>query len=1011
MLQQRRRPRKIVEPEVYDFDTPSRRGWTRIFTLRFWWWVATRIGLPLLVIFLVGSYLYAQYGLPSIEETEEFLFPQASVIYARQALEEPEKKDQYALYRLHGGENRAYVPLSEISQHMIDATLAAEDDQFFSHHGVDFPALIKAVAAQLGIGPPRGGSTITQQLMKNVFLDSRQQLTRKYKEALLAFKTEAYYTKEQILELYLNKIFMGSNAYGVEAAAQTFFAKKAADLSICESSVLAALLKLPTRLNPYGPGVGELMGVYETDEEGNPTGAFTPGRKDMVLRRMLEEGFITQAEHDQAVEECRTLEFQQTKSDIRAAHFVFLVQQQVAEKYGEDILTAGGLQIYTTLDWDLQQIAEDTIAEKTTDYKTKYNASNAALATINPENGEILAYVGGRDYFDDEADGKVDVLQSKRQPGSSFKPLVYATAFTEAGLGAGTVLWDVPTDFGAGYTPQNFSGNFTGPVTVRRALNESLNIPAIKAATLAGPENILQMATTLGIDYAGDADIHGVALGVGVAEVNILGHINSFSAFAGDGSWYTPSSLLEIHDSDDMVLDTYDTAANKHEGLDPEVAALVRNILTDENSRPVTDGFAWNKLLQLEQFNNGVKTGTSNKRVPNPRFNASEPAGEGNPKEVIVPGDSWTIGFTPYLVTGVWVGNNDGSGMEGGATGLTVAAPIWKRYMEDAHQNLLSRGTDPQKTYKEPTLLTPVVIDKYTGKRANELTPEGWGITEYFTSFGTPSSADDLTFTEEEYDMVLLQPVSDFTPAWAKGMVKKAQLHSYRPDWPTWEAPVQTYLAKSDQFIDYGLTPEELEARRAMTEEERLALYATLMDAWQATQEEIPSTQAPATVPTLDPSRIRNQQYLERLRQSQPSTTAPSRPDTEKFRDELETQTSAAGDALEILNPKDGALIAPGSLTIQPKIQSYRSPEKVEYYWNNELLHVKQFAPWSLQLELDNRILARPTHTIRVVVTDRSGTSREATVTVRTSDALPDAVSAPPITRPPALIPEESATE
>jgi peptidoglycan glycosyltransferase len=402
---------------------------------------------------------------------------------------------------------------------------------------------------------------------------------------------------------------------------------------------------------------------------------------------------------------------------------VFYVREQVENKYGQEFLSQGGLQIYTTLDPDIQAQAEETVRIKTEGYANVYGAENVAMAAINPDNGEILAYIGGKDWFNTEADGQVDVLTSSRQPGSSFKPLVYAAAFM-AGYSPATVVFDVETDFGAGYTPQNFNERFQGPVSVRNALNQSLNIPAIKMAALATAEKVLELTQKLNIPFEGDADMHGVAIGIGVAELQPLAHIASFQAFAGDGSINDPVAILEIRNAAGDVLEKIDPEANKRPGLDPQIAALVRNILTDEQARPVTDGFAWNTFLELApNFNSGAKTGTSNRVIKNPVFNEGEEESDNNRRFLTVPGDSWTIGFTPHLVSGVWVGNNRGKPMKSGATGLTVAAPVWKNFMDEAHKILVEKGADPDKKYQEPTPLASVEINRLTGKRVTKQTP------------------------------------------------------------------------------------------------------------------------------------------------------------------------------------------------------------------------------------------------------------------------------------------------
>ena len=774
-------------------------------------------GIICSVIFVAFSYIYSAFFLPSIADAEAFLFPEASKIYSREALDDPENKDKYVLYTL-GSENRTYVQLPDISKDMRNATLAMEDDRFYSHFGVDIPAFMKAVLSSFGIGPARGGSTITQQLMKNVFLDNRKQLIRKYKEALLAIKMESKYSKDEILELYLNKIFLGSNAYGVEAAARTYFSKNASELSLAESSILVGLIKLPAYLNPYGPRKDELMGY--TDEDG----VYHKGRKDLVLERMVKLKMITKDEMLQAQEEAKSIEFKSNKIRIKAPHFVFYVQEILEEELGKEALEIGGLQIYTTLNWDLQDYAETLLQERTANYPSKYNATNAALATINPDNGDILAYVGGKDYFDDASQGKFDVLQSYRQPGSTMKPYTYATAFEELGYGTGTVVWDVKTDFGQGYSPENITGAYTGPTTLRNALSSSLNTPAVKLAALAGPANVLEMLTKLGITYTGDAEKHGVAIGIGVAEVQILEHINGYTAFTGDGTFHKTRSLLSIHKADGTLLKEFPTR-DKVAGMKDTTAALVRNILTDETSRPSVDGFDWNKYMQLNGYNNGAKTGTSN-RV--------------DPKDATkkLPGDDWVIGFTPHLVTGIWMGNNDGTPMKDGATGLAIVAPIWRDYMNRAHEII---NADKAKLYTEPTLLQGITINKWNGKRATDITPEALKRTEYYAPNNPPKGSDDIVFTEIPMNSVTFEAATDDTPEYLKIIVKRAVLTSERPDNTAWETPVQAWISSSNQFMMYpeGITAEEVERRKALSDTDKELLIEELETQYKMSKGEL----------------------------------------------------------------------------------------------------------------------------------------------------------------------------
>lgn len=894
------------------------------------------LGMGIIIILLT---LYSIFFLPSVEDSDELAFAQSTIIYDRGALDSENDPNEHILYTIHGDENREYLPLEEISPWLPKATLAIEDDGFYWHPGFDLGGIIKAVMHEFfGIGPKRGGSTITQQLAKNVFLSRERKISRKFKELLLAIKLEIHYKKDEILELYLNKIPYGHNSHGAEAAAKTFFGKSARDLTIAESAILASLPVAPTRFSPYGANKDLLMGYDYYDEE-TGTYEYKKGRKDLVLLRMWDLGMITEEQFIQARIEANNIEFKRAVTDIKAPHFVFQVRERLEQKYGREFLRQGGLRIYTTLDPEIQSAAEEIVAVKSPHYSTEYNAHNVALTTINNDTGEILAYIGGKDFFDEEHDGQVDVLTSKRQPGSSFKPLVFATAFDQ-GYSPATVVFDVQTDFGGNYQPENFNGEYQGPVSFRTSLNESLNIPSIKAAYLATPAKILDMAKILGIEYEGTAKQHNVALGVGVAEVEPLSHINSFQAFAGDGSYHEPSFILEVRDSEGNVLEKADFDRKEKEGLDSEIAALVRNILTDETTRPTTDDFSWNKLLELGgDLNNGAKTGTSNRVAENPEFNEEEPEDEEeNPKFITVPGDSWTVGFTPHLITGVWVGNNRGEPMNPGATGLAVAAPIWKSVMLQAHDILFEQGADPKKVYDEPTPLTPKDVNKYSGKLATEETPEELKVTEYFASFNTPTELDD-SIQEMEIDRNSGRRVGSRSSFSRLSTVKKKvlKLESILPDRPNWQNPVTEWIDEHPRFIaSLGVTMDNPE------EDQDVDL----------------------AIAGLDPSGRNFSRWDTRLLRRNPGLLHDDI--RSSFQDRNHPKIS-------IISPKDNANIAHGDIQVQVSTSARFGIQGVEYFFDNVLVDEATIYPYTGSFKVPDSLSMGSTHSIRSVAVDKLG--------------------------------------
>jgi len=883
-------------------------------------WIFGTFFLGILAIFGYGTFF-----LPDVRGAEQLHFAESTIIYDRGALEKLRENpgadiSENILYTIHGDENREFVPLDEISPWLRQATIAIEDDGFYSHFGFDLGAIVKSgLNYVFGVGKRRGGSTITQQLVKNTFLSRERTLTRKINELLLAVKMEWNFSKDEILEMYLNKIPYGHNAHGAEAASRLFFNKSARDLTLGEAVILASLPVAPTRFSPYGANRDLLMGFYEYDEE---TGAkiYKKGRKDLVLQRMLDEKMISFKQFQDAFAETKNLEFTRYREPIRAPHFVFLVREKLEAKYGKEFLKRGGLRIFTTLDPDLQATAEEVVFAKSGHYPSTWDAKNVALASIDPDSGEILAYIGGKNYFDTENDGQVDVLRSRRQPGSVFKPFVYAAGFAR-GFSPATVLFDVETDFGGNYKPQNFDGKFAGPVSARVSLNRSLNIPAIKMAHLAGVDAVLDLTKKLGIEIDGDARRHGVALGIGVAEVEPLSLIAAYQVFAGDGGYFLPNPILEIRNSAGEILEKTNSAENHREGLDPEVSALVRHILTDESTRPTTDDFDWNQLLQLEKFNNGSKTGTSNRRVKNPDFDEEKPADdEENPEFITAPGDSWTIGFTPHLVTGVWVGNNRGEPMKVGATGLAVAAPIWKRFMDDAHAILVKKGADPAKLYNEPTPLEVRKVNKFSGKLATDLTPPKLAVDEVFASFAVPTEFDD-SVKMMEIDKISGRPATEFTPFYARTQKYALVLKSARPDRPNWQNPVDDWLRKHPKFV---------------------TSLGAIFDS-EDPDEILPSPEANAQTPVR--RTIRDDVHNKFTQKNPPK--------------------------IQILSPRNGGTLAPGVVEVRVRATARFEMKLVEFYLDDQLVAESLNAPFTGKFKIPPTANLGVKRVLRAVAIDR----------------------------------------
>lgn len=629
------------------------------------------------------------------------------------------------------------------------------------------------MAEYLKIGKRRGGSTITQQLVKNTLLSSERTVTRKVKELLLSVQLERTYSKNEILAMYLNTIPYGSNAYGIEMAARIFFDKHSQELSLAEASVLASLPQAPSRYNPYGNGKDILMGYF--DEEGN----YVSGRKDVVLKRMEDLGFISAEERQKAFGESAQITFKKYRENITHPHFVLYIKELLENKFGKEAVETGGLHVYTTLDPVLQAKAEEIITEKVASYPERYGANNAALLSVDTEKGHILAMVGSADYFNEEIDGNVNVVFRNRLPGSSFKPIVYSTAFAK-GYSPATVLYDLETDFGNDYIPQNYDGKFNGPVSARRALAHSLNIPAVKLAFLAGADNIVNQAKKMGFTDLIDGDQYGTSIGLGTGEVTLYQMITAFTVFAKGGKKISFTPLLRIETNSGKIIESNEERIPKEkEVLDPQIAFTINHILSDKGSRPA----GW-EALQIPDQINGAKTGTSNKRLK-----------KGKAAGAIKPLDNWTIGYTTKVVTGVWVGNNDATPLFHTAAGLTTAAPIWNAFMREATKN------HDLEEFTKPDGISWKRVSRRSGLLPSKHTPDGDIIAELFTTFNFPSEVDQ-TFLSIEIDKVSKKLPTEDTPEEAITEALVANFHSLNPTDANWEKPVQIWAKK---FIEnYG---------------------------------------------------------------------------------------------------------------------------------------------------------------------------------------------------------------
>lgn len=603
----------------------------------------------------------------------------------------------HLLYEIHGDENRTLIQLKDLPAYVPEATVAIEDKNFYSHHGIYWRGLVRAVLVGVFSGKRVGGtSTLTQQFVKNAILTNERSLVRKLKEMLLSLQMERVFTKDQILQLYLNEIPYGSTMYGIESAARNYFDKSAKDLTLDEAALLAALPQAPDLYSPYGTG-----------SRGDNRDKLV-GRQHYILDQMSAQGYIT-AERAGEAKKIDTLKKIVPKkiANIQAPHFVMYVKSLLVDKYGQKTVENKGLKVLTTLDWDKQQIAEDEVKKGVEARGKQYNFTNASLVSIDPKTGQVVAMVGSKDFFDAEHDGQVNVALRPRQPGSSFKPIVYAAGLMK-GYTPETTLWDVNTIFKTdikNYEPKNYDFKEHGPVSVRQALQGSLNIPAVKMIYLVGVGRVLDFAEQLGYSTFGDRSRFGLSLVLGGGEVKLLEHASAYATFANAGVQMPTAVILRVEDSAGKTFEEWTLPEGK-ESIDRDVAVQISDILSDNGARAYI--FGLRNYLTLPDRPVAAKTGTTN------NFH-----------------DAWTLGYTPSLVTGVWVGNNDNGEMKKGADGSQIAAPIWQGYMKRAlEKTAVERFPAPPPTPQnlKPVLLgkafeTKIKIDAVSGKRATSLTP------------------------------------------------------------------------------------------------------------------------------------------------------------------------------------------------------------------------------------------------------------------------------------------------
>jgi penicillin-binding protein 1C len=629
---------------------------TRKKKLLRWFLVATAAILGAAVL---GIYFLSR-SLPSIEEINSREITQSTKILDRTGT--------VLLYEISaGGQKRTVIPQEDIPRALKDATVAIEDERFYQEPAFDWRGIVRSVFVNFTTGQyTQGASTITQQLARNAFLTPEKTIVRKLKELLLAVRLDKYYPKDKILWLYLNEIPYGPSLYGVEAASQAYFAKSAKDLDLAESALLASIPKAPTYYSPSGTHVTELL-----------------RRKDLVLQKMLSLGKISQKNHDEAVKE--KIEFQPQFQGIKAPHFVMAVQDYLVQKYGEEMVRKGGLKVITTLDWNLQQMAERAVEDGVTRNEKLYAGTNGALVAQSATSGQVLAMVGSKDYFDVKNDGNFNVAtQGLRQPGSALKPFIYLNGFTK-GYTPDTVLFDVSTEFASNnpscpavpdyasdtgdkgcFHPQDFEGYFQGPLSVRSALAESVNIPAVKMLYLTGIKSSVDLINSFGVSTLDNPDRYGLSLVWGGGAVHLNDLTEAYSVLADDGVRHAQSIIFEAKDSSGNVLESW--VDQNQRLIDSQPVREINDILSDASARAPLFQASQN-LTVFPGYDVALKTGTSNDYR-----------------------DAWAFGYTPFLVVGVWAGNNDNSPMHRQGSSILAAVPIWSAFLNQALKTVSPDG-------------------------------------------------------------------------------------------------------------------------------------------------------------------------------------------------------------------------------------------------------------------------------------------------------------------------------
>ena len=623
------------------------------------------------------------------------LIPLLTYAYYAQDISDPERlmnrnqtgiilmdKDGQEFYRSGTAENRTRIPLDQIADSMKKALLASEDKDFYTHGGVSVKSLLAAMYANVlnKDATAYGGSTLTQQLVKNTLLSSNKSFLRKYQELFMSIAVERRYSKDEILDMYLNSVYFGGSAFGIQDAAKVYFNKSPAELTLAESSMLTGILPSP---NTYSPTLGNI--------------AYAQERQAYVLKQMVGNGSITQAESDAAKATVLIYAPTDQAEESVAPHFAEMVISELNKKYGEEAVIRSGFRVKTSIDLDWQKQAESIVATQGT-INARGKGDSAALVAIDPKTGEIRALVGSPDWNNTEF-GKINFATNARQPGSSFKPIYFTRALERKLITPATIIRDEKTTFGD-WTPHNYDFRFRGDITVRNALSQSLNIPAIKVMQKVGVDDAIETAKTLGIKTLDTNTDYGLALALGAGEVTPLQMTSAYATFANQGRHYDTTTLTSVSNKFGKTIYTHSPVSTR--AVSSEAAFLISDILSDNTARAPTFGASLNTSRDT-----AVKTGSTDDNR-----------------------DAWTIGYTPNVAVGVWVGNHANEVMTSG--GSAMAGPIWRKSIEVFFKDLANEA------FPQPGTVSQVSICRGTEKKA--ISSGSNTFQEFFITSTVPSA-------------------------------------------------------------------------------------------------------------------------------------------------------------------------------------------------------------------------------------------------------------------------------